>query len=256
MKVLLVEDDVIQRMMLADLLRRFEKVDIVEAADGDAAWQELQNGLCPVLCCCDMRMPGMSGIDLIHRFKSRAVLADVPFIFVTAATDRETVEEAINSGATNYILKPINLAKARSNLERIFRSIRERYSEEPAITQRRMGVAPERLLDYYEAFKQQVAEARLGMNAPASVGEKAAAETKLESLKTGCATLGLWHAALTIECAESLERGLLDRALVDVEAIIDEQVSRARLDLGIRAQRKLKAVESPVEEAAGVADAA
>lgn len=255
MKVLLVEDDVIQRMMLADLLRRFEKVDIVEAADGDAAWQELENGLCPVLCCCDMRMPGMSGIDLLHRFKSRAVLADVPFVFITAATDRETVEEAISSGATNYILKPLNLAKARSNLERIFRSVRERYSEEPAITQRRLGVAPERLLDYYEAFRQQVAEAHAGVNAPAPESESAAGN-KLESLKTGCVTLGLWHAALTIECAESLEKSLLDRALADVDAIIGEQVARARLDLGIRAPRKLKAVESPVEEAAGVADAA
>ena len=137
MKVLVVDDDTIQRMLLVDLLQRFEKVDIVEADSGDAAWKLLQEGLCPVLCCCDMRMPGLSGMQLLQHFKSRAVLAEVPFVFITASTDRNTIGDAIALGAANYILKPFDLTKARSSLEKIFRSIRERYCEEPAETKRR-----------------------------------------------------------------------------------------------------------------------
>ena len=102
MKVLVVDDDVVQRMVLVDLLRRYENVEIVEAADGALAWQEVQDGLCPVLCCCDMLMPKMSGIELLQHFKSVPRLAVVPFVFITASTDSDTVKKAIACGATDY----------------------------------------------------------------------------------------------------------------------------------------------------------
>ena len=158
MKVLVVDDDAMQRMLLADLIKGLAKVDIVEAADGDAAWQELRNGLYPVLCCCDIRMPRMSGIELLEHVKSRSTLADMPFIFVTAATDRTTIQQAIMSGATMYLLKPFDLPKVRPRLEKLFRVIGNRYREEPAATQERLGVSPERLLDYLAGLKQKVAD--------------------------------------------------------------------------------------------------
>jgi two-component system chemotaxis response regulator CheY len=256
MKVLIIEDDEIQRMLLSDLLRRFEKVEIVEAVDGAAAWQELENGLCPVLCCCDMNMPGMSGIEVLHQFRTRAALADVPFVFITAATDRETIEEAIASGATNYILKPLNLIKARSSLEKVFRGIRDRYSEEPAAAQKRMGVAPDRLLRYYDAFKQQVGDARPVMTTLLAGGDRAPVDAKLDNLKTGCTTLGLWHAALMVDCARALEAEPLDRVLAEVEEIVDEQTGRARIDFGMPKPRKPKVDETPEEENPQTAESA
>ncbi len=235
MKVLVVDDDTIQRMLLVDLLQRFAKVDIVEADSGDAAWELLQAGLCPVLCCCDMRMPGMSGMELLQHFKSRAVLAEVPFVFITASADRNTIEDAIAAGAANYILKPFNLTKARSRLEKIFRNIRERYSEEPAATKRRFSVPPERLLGYFEALKQQLAEARAPVREQLSNGEVANAQPKLDSLKTGCKAMGLWHAAAMIEHLHVLEPDLVDHILAEVDLIVDAQVARTRAEFSLRA---------------------
>lgn len=234
MKVLIVDDDAIQRMLMADLLSRFEKIEVVEAADGNSAWEELQNGLCPVLCCCDMRMPGMTGMELLQRFKSRPALADVPFVFITASTDRNTIQEAIAAGATNYILKPFNIAKARSSLEKVFRGIRDRYSEEPTATQKRLRAPPDKLLSYFDALKLQLADAQLPVHEHLINGELEPARATLDSLKTGCIALGLWHAATMIEYVHALEPDLVDRILKDVVTIVDEQTRRIKTEFGIR----------------------
>lgn len=255
MKVLVVDDDAIQRMLLVDLLQRFEKVDIVEADSGDAAWELLQSGLCPVLCCCDMRMPGMSGMELLQQFKSRAVLAEVPFVFITASTDRSTIEDAIASGAANYIIKPFNLTKARPSLEKIFRGIRERYCEDPAATRKRLRVAPEKLLGFFAALKQQLVDARVPLRKQLSNDEVVNAQPRLDSLKAGCKAMGLWHAAMMIERLHVVEPDPVDNILAEVGVIIDVQMVRIRAEFGIRPVAKAKPKVATNEEVP-IADAA
>jgi two-component system chemotaxis response regulator CheY len=255
MKILVVDDDALQRMLLVELLKRFEKVDVVEAESGDAAWELLQGGLCPVLCCCDMRMPGMSGMELLRLFKSRAVLAEVPFVFITASTDCNTIEDAIASGAANYIPKPFNLTKSRSSLEKIFRRIRERYCEEPAVTIQRLSVAPERLLSHFAALKQQLADARAPVCEHLSNGDVANARFRLDRLQTGCKSVGLWHAAMMIEHL-LLEPNPVDYVLAEVDIIIDAQIARTRAEFGIRAVAKPKPEVAAVDEDMPLANAA
>ena len=243
MKILVVDDDAIQRMLLVDMLQRFEKVEIVEAADGDAALKELESGLCPVLCCCDMRMPGMSGVELLRRVKSSPVLADMPFIFFTAATDRSTIEEAIAAGATDYILKPFDLKAARSSLKKVFRNIRDRYCEEAAATQKRLGIPPQRLLGYFDTFKQQLADAKPLMLAWLANDDVPEVNAKLDNLQANCATLGLWHAVTMIKYARSLKTDLVERILEDIEAIVDQQALSAKTAFGIHELCQLNASE-------------
>jgi two-component system chemotaxis response regulator CheY len=243
MKVLIVEDDAMQRMVLADLMRGFAGVEIVEAADGASAWKELQDGLSPVLCCCDMRMPGMSGIELLQRFKSCSPFADVPFVFITAAADRDTIKKAIEGGATNYILKPINLAEARSRLATLFQGICARYSEDPRTTRTRMGMPPLRLLDYFDAFKQEIVDARPTLAQLLANGEHTPAIAKLDALKTGCIALGLWHASGMIEHVRALEPDLVDRILKDIESMGEEQMLRVEVAFGLQGSHRLKVVQ-------------
>ena len=65
MKVLVVDDDVVSRMVLMHLIDSCGKFDIVEAEDGADAWRQLQDGLRPAICFCDLRMPNMSGMELL-----------------------------------------------------------------------------------------------------------------------------------------------------------------------------------------------
>ncbi len=256
MKVLVVDDDAMQRMLLVDLLQRFERVEIIEAADGNAAWEAIEKGLFPVLCCCDMRMPGMSGMELLQRFKARHALATVPFVFITASTDRQTIEQAIASGVTSYMLKPFNLNKARSSLEKIFRGIRDRYCEQPSATKKRLHVSLEQLLGYFEALKDQLAAARPLVREQLASGDVAGARTKLESLNTACVAMGCWHAAAMIEHVPAMEAGLVDQVLKDVETIIDTHVLLTKTEFGISALRKPVIGETPAVETEPVANAA
>lgn len=247
MKVLIVDDDAMQRMLLADLLHHFKDVEVVEAADGKSAWVELQGGLCPVLCFCDMQMPGMLGVELLRHCKSHALLADIPFIFISASNDRATIEGAIAAGASNYILKPFDVARDWVRLVEIFRSARERYSESPLATQRRMRIRDARLLEYFAAFKRQLADARPSIGAHLAKRETAAAGAQLDTLRTGSIALGLWHAAAIIEHLQPMDAGLVDRVLKGVEEMVDAQADRARSELGLlpRFPGKTGATQAP-----------
>src|SRR3954469_2090501 len=107
MKVLVVDDDVGLRMVLMHLIDSCGHFDIVEAEDGAEAWQLLEEGLRPAICFCDLRMPRMSGMELLERVKSaEPALRAMPFVLVSSASDRETVEAATVSGAAGYVVKP------------------------------------------------------------------------------------------------------------------------------------------------------
>jgi CheY-like chemotaxis protein len=70
MKVLVVDDDVVSRMVLMHLIDSCGSFDIVEAEDGADAWQQLEAGLRPAICFCDLRMPRLSGMELLQRVKA------------------------------------------------------------------------------------------------------------------------------------------------------------------------------------------
>ena len=59
-------------------------------------------------CCLglDVQMPGMSGLDVQHRL--RASGRNVPIIFITAHTDAEVCDRAMQAGATAFLIKPFH----------------------------------------------------------------------------------------------------------------------------------------------------
>ncbi|UUZ51638.1 response regulator [Massilia sp. B-10] len=114
MKALIVDDDAVARMALSDLLSGYDMFDLVEADDGEAAWTLLEDGLAPVICFCDVRMPRMSGLELLQKIKAHPALATLPFVLVSSASDRDTVLQAVKLGAVGYLLKPLLLKLRRA----------------------------------------------------------------------------------------------------------------------------------------------
>ena len=72
-----------------------------------AAWCE-QNE--PDLCLIDFKMPGMSGIEFMALVRRRACFQGVPMIMITGQPDSELQQQALDSGATDFLSKPINIA--------------------------------------------------------------------------------------------------------------------------------------------------
>ncbi|HEX8610024.1 MAG TPA: response regulator [Telluria sp.] len=230
MKALIVDDDVVSRIALSDLLSAYGIFDLVEAEDGAAAWDLLEAGLHPVIVFCDVRMPRMSGIALLERMKGDPHQAQVPFVLVSSASDRDTVLQAVTLGAVGYILKPLHAAEARAHLEKIFRITLDRLAEDPLSTVKRLNIGADRLAAYLGAFGEQLVAGRAEIVALLDAGEGADARQRIDSVHAGCMTLGLWQVASQLDSAR---RGLPDARTValvlgEVSESVRRQLNRLR----------------------------
>ena len=193
MSVLVVDDDVVSRMMLMHLVDGCGQYDIVEAEDGEDAWRQLAAGLRPLIVFCDLRMPRLSGMELLARVRADAALAALPFVLVSAASDADTLAEAGRLGADGYIAKPFALEQVRAQLARLpglDAAPASALDEAPAAVAQRLGIAPERLLVYLGGLQRQLAEAQQQPDA-----------APLPRLAEGCATLGLGASAQQLRAA-------------------------------------------------------
>jgi two-component system chemotaxis response regulator CheY len=233
MKVLVVDDDVVSRMVLMHLIDSCGKFDIVEAEDGADAWRQLEDGLRPAICFCDLRMPRMSGMQLLQHVKADADLAAMPFVLVTSANDKDTVQEATNAGAAGYIVKPFQAEQVRVHLATFLDQAASGYeheAEEIAATLRRLGINAERLLVYLSGFQNQLAAAAGDLEAMLGKGQQQDAQVRVERLHAGCVTLGLHGAAAALKSfpAGRLSNEAVQAVLADVTRAVAHQSELVR----------------------------
>jgi diguanylate cyclase (GGDEF)-like protein len=105
-KVLVVDDDPVMRMLEQETLVQFE-FDVIEAQDGEGAL-ELLAGRRPDLVLLDVDMPGIDGFEVCRRIRERWDATEVPVIMVTGMDDLDSINQAYESGANDFISKPIN----------------------------------------------------------------------------------------------------------------------------------------------------
>jgi two-component system response regulator AtoC len=101
-KILVVDDEFGLRHALSRILGA-EGHDVVVAEDGASALQTI-NGTAPDLVLCDVRMPGMNGLEFLQQFRAKHAAGLV--IMMSAYEDDEGVIEAMRRGAYDFIGKP------------------------------------------------------------------------------------------------------------------------------------------------------
>jgi len=217
MNVLVVDDDVVARMMLMHLVDSCGSHAIVEADDGADAWRQLEAGLRPDIVFCDLRMPHLSGLELLQRVRHDPVLAALPFVLVSAASDSATMDEAAQAGASGYIVKPFRHDDVRLQFERLFSpaDANDANDESPDAVVRRLGIDVERLRLYLDGLARQLQAAQAGL------AEGAEGAEQLARLRAGCSMLGL-HGA-----AAALEQAPLAAGLAQAQAAVMRQIERA-----------------------------
>jgi two-component system response regulator PilR (NtrC family) len=108
--ILIVDDEKSMREFLKILLVK-EGYKVITAQDGDRALELIQKS--PVdLVVSDIRMPGISGLELLARIKDHD--EDVPVIMITAFASPNDAVQAMKSGAYDYISKPFNVDEIKS----------------------------------------------------------------------------------------------------------------------------------------------
>ncbi|CAM3277870.1 response regulator [Aquirufa ecclesiirivi] len=114
-KILLIEDSDDIRENTAELLELSGYV-VETAADGIEGVRMAQNNL-PDLVICDIMMPHLDGFGVLQVFSKHEQLSQVPFIFLTAKTDRSDMRKGMEMGADDFLTKPFQEVELLRSIE-------------------------------------------------------------------------------------------------------------------------------------------
>tara|TARA_R110002033_G_scaffold8237_1_gene28475 strand:+ start:1607 stop:2656 length:1050 start_codon:yes stop_codon:yes gene_type:complete len=113
--VLLIEDDVILRENTAELLE-LSGYEVETAANGKIGVEKAKETL-PDIIICDIMMPELDGYGVLEAISKDSATKYIPFIFLSAKTERQDVRKGMDLGADDYITKPFGEDELTSAIE-------------------------------------------------------------------------------------------------------------------------------------------
>ena len=129
LKIAVIDDATMIRDLIKKFIRQnFPDAFVFDANNGQTGMNMLKKQ--PVdLILCDWEMPEMDGEELLNWVRQQDNLKNVPFIMVTSRGDKEFVVKAIQSGVSDYLVKPFN---NKQFLEKVYKSLKRHGVELPA----------------------------------------------------------------------------------------------------------------------------
>jgi DNA-binding NarL/FixJ family response regulator len=127
-KILIIEDEPEMRRNITALLRYhgYEAIPAENGRAGLAAAREAK----PDLILCDVMMPQLDGYGVLQSLHTDAILARIPFIFLTAKGEKDDLRSGMNLGADDYLTKPVANADLMQAIEtRLRRSEQQTHRE-------------------------------------------------------------------------------------------------------------------------------
>lgn len=115
-KALIVDDDNTTRKIITQILRSDGYKIVGEAVDGEMA-VEMYKEIDPDIVTMDMNMPKMDGFEALKQIKQFDVQAVV--VMLTSVSNKENILKIIETGAKNYILKPIQRDNVLKSIKKI-----------------------------------------------------------------------------------------------------------------------------------------
>ncbi len=116
--VLVVDDFSTMRRIVRNILRDLDFRNILEAENGAAAVDILKAQKVDLIVS-DWNMPKMNGLELLKHVRANESTKDLPFLMVTAESQKENVVEAVKAKVSNYIVKPFTAATLSEKLAKI-----------------------------------------------------------------------------------------------------------------------------------------
>ena len=126
-KILVIEDEPEMRRNLTTILR-CEKFQPIAAANGREGVEQARKDP-PDLVLCDVMMPEMDGYGVLKALHNEPDTMNIPFIFLTAKSERSDVRNGMDLGADDYLLKPVDKGE-------LLRAIRTRLARAEQLARR------------------------------------------------------------------------------------------------------------------------
>lgn len=114
-KVLLIEDDTSLRENTAELLE-LSGYNVITAANGKIGAEKAKANI-PDIIICDIMMPEMDGYGVLQELSSDDETKHIPFIFLSAKTERSEIRKGMDLGADDYLTKPFEEEELTSAME-------------------------------------------------------------------------------------------------------------------------------------------
>lgn len=106
--VFIVDDQQTSRIIIESIAKKIDDTIEVKsfdnASDALLAAEELE----PSLILTDYKMPNMDGVEFIGKLRNKSNNADMPIVIVTALDDKDALYKALEAGATDFLVKPVD----------------------------------------------------------------------------------------------------------------------------------------------------
>ena len=132
-QTVLVVDDEQDLLDLIEYNLKKEGFSVLTAVDGESSIQIAREHK-PDLVLLDIMMPKMDGLEVCDKMRSDADLMHTPIIMLTARGDEKTEVEGLDTGADDYITKPISTKKLLSRIRAVLRRYQETEGEVRKLT--------------------------------------------------------------------------------------------------------------------------
>ncbi|MGE0632238.1 MAG: response regulator [Pseudobdellovibrionaceae bacterium] len=121
-KVLVIDDMKTMRKLVIRALAEIGLTQVCEAEDGSKAWETLTTELAKFdLIISDWNMPNCTGLELLKKVRSDSRFSKLPFVLLTAESEKTQVIEALKVGVSAYVVKPFNTETLRTQLTDIYK---------------------------------------------------------------------------------------------------------------------------------------
>ncbi len=119
MKILVVDDFATMRKVVRNMLRQLGCDNVSEAENGEEGFRKAQTDDFGLIVS-DWNMPVMSGLEFLKAVRAEEKTKTTPFLMVTAEALKENIIQAIQAGASNYIVKPFTPQVFEEKINAIF----------------------------------------------------------------------------------------------------------------------------------------
>ncbi len=116
MRILIADDDLTSRLVLAGVLKKWGH-EVVATVDGGQAWEAMQRPDAPAVAILDWMMPELSGVEVCGRV--RGLHSDQPpyLILLTAKGEKSDIVAGLEAGADDYLSKPFDPGELRARVD-------------------------------------------------------------------------------------------------------------------------------------------
>jgi len=111
--VFIVDDQATSRVIMENIARTIDdNIEVITFDNAAAALKESESNE-PDLILTDYQMPNMDGVEFIENIRKNSNFKDIPIVIVTALEDKDALYKALEAGATDFLVKPVDVRECQ-----------------------------------------------------------------------------------------------------------------------------------------------